>query len=85
MRPRTTTMATAQDGSIYLNIIAKTPDGAKALNFILRNICRFMEENAYMTDTLMMSRTEGRKAVGYDIMQYLGEDLFFAVLQTKYE
>lgn len=76
-------MATTKP-EIYLRLVAKTPDGAKALNHIIRQVCGYLDENPY-NDPLAMARNEGRRSVGHYIKQSLGEDLFFAVLQTKYE
>lgn len=82
MRPRTTLPSNAED---YLSIVARTPDGAKAFNYILRQMCQVLEENPYYSDSLAMARREGRKSIAYDLKTILGEDLFFAILQTKYE
>ena len=76
-------MATSPD--TYLSLVARTPDGAKAFNYILRTMCGYLDENPYYSDSLAMARTEGRRSIGHAIRQSLGDDLFFAVLQTKYE
>lgn len=66
----------------YIRTVAKTPDGAKAFNYILTTICAVNDAN-YNTDIIQMARQEGRRSVGLDLKISLGEDLYFAILATK--
>lgn len=73
-------MASAND---YVRLVAKTPDGARALNYIISTVCNACRENEYYSNHVLMAREEGRKSVGYALRQILGDDLFYAVLSTK--
>lgn len=66
----------------YIKTVAKTPDGAKAFNFILTTMCAVNDAN-YNTDIIQMARQEGRRSVGLDLKVVLGDDLYFAILSTK--
>lgn len=66
----------------YIRTVAKTPDGAKAFNYILTTICAVNDAN-YNTDIIQMARQEGRRSVGLDLKAILGNDLYFAILNTK--
>lgn len=66
----------------YLKAVAKTPDGMKAFNYLLNTICTVNAVN-YNTEAMAMARQEGRRSVGLDLKDALGEDLYFAILATK--
>lgn len=67
----------------YVAVIAKTADGAKALNFIIRTVCGFMDSNSNYSDSLKMAYYDGRKSVAYDLKDLMGEELFLAILANN--
>lgn len=72
----------ATDFNSIIRLVAKTPDGMVAFNYILVTFCGVNEAN-YNTDTVQMAHQEGRRSVGLNIKQVLGDDLYYSILNAK--
>lgn len=65
-----------------IQTVANGGDGKIAFKYILSTICQVDQANGY-TDTIQMARQEGRRSVALDLKTILGDDLYYAILQTK--
>lgn len=65
-----------------IQTVASGGDGMKAFKYILSTICQVEQANGY-TDAIQMARQEGRRSVALDLKTILGDDLYYAILQTK--
>lgn len=70
-------------GQLYVQTIAKTTDGAKALSYLMNEYMNLFTSN-FSGNPTQDAYHNGRRAVGLDVKQILGEDLFFQVIKTKY-
>lgn len=70
-------------GQMYVQTIAKTTDGAKALSYLMNEYMNLFTSN-FSDNATQSAYFNGRRAVGLDVKQILGEDLFFQVIKTKY-
>lgn len=70
-------------GQMYVQTIAKTTDGAKALSYLMNEYMNLFTSN-FSDNATQSAYFNGRRAVGLDVKEILGEDLFFQVIKTKY-
>lgn len=70
-------------GQLYVQTIAKTTDGAKALSYLMNEYMNMFTSN-FSGNATQDAYSNGRRAVGLDVKQILGEDLFFQVIKTQY-
>lgn len=75
---------TAYDrGVMYLQTVAKTPDGAKALAFLIENYSGLFTSN-FSGDAAKDAYYNGQRSVFLMLKELLGDSLFYSILQTKY-
>ena len=70
-------------GQMYVQTIAKTTDGAKALSYLMNEYMNLFTSN-FSDNATQAAYLNGRRAVGLDVKQILGDDLFFQVIKTQY-
>lgn len=70
-------------GQLYVQTIAKTTDGAKALSYLMNRYMNLFTSN-FSDNATQAAYLNGRRAVGLDVKQILGDDLFFQVIKTQY-
>lgn len=70
-------------GQMYVQTIAKTTDGAKALSYLMNRYMNLFTSN-FSDNATQAAYLNGRRAVGLDVKQILGDDLFFQVIKTQY-
>ena len=70
-------------GQMYVQTIAKTTDGAKALSYLMNRYMTLFTSN-FSDNATQAAYLNGRRAVGLDVKQILGDDLFFQVIKTQY-
>lgn len=70
-------------GQMYVQTIAKTTDGAKALSYLMNRYMNLFTSN-FSDNATQAAYFNGRRAVGLDVKQILGDDLFFQVIKTQY-
>lgn len=62
--------------------VAKTPSGARVLSYIVNN-CTPLFSTGYSGDANKDAYYNGQRSVALVIMDQLGPELFFKVVQTK--
>lgn len=75
-------MSTPERGAMYLQEVAKSDYGAKALSFLLTNMNLFATNHSGNAQS--DAYYNGRRSVALDIKELLGDELFFKVVTTRY-
>lgn len=70
-----------KQGLTALRLIAKQPEGKRALRFLIEN-CDYYT-SAFISDPYRNAYSEGRRSVAGQLDEMLGRDIFLTVLATK--